>query len=302
VVGLHRPVLGSDGRALDQRQQVALHALARDVRADRLLATCHLVDLVDEDDAVLLGVGERLDLELVLVDELAGLLVGEELQGLAHLHLAGAGAVAAEVLEHRLQLLLHLFHSRRRHDLDAGRQATQLDLDLAIVELLLPQHLAELLAGLPVRRLRRRIGGEAQHARPRQQRIEHALLGGIERPLAHFRHLALARHFHGDVRQLLDDRVDVTADVADLGELGGLDLDERRVGELRQAARDLGLADPGRADHEDVLRGDLLAQRLAHLHAPPAVAQRNRHGALGCLLPDDVLVELLDDLSRSECG
>ena len=32
VVGLHRAMLGGDGGALDQRQQVALHALARDVR------------------------------------------------------------------------------------------------------------------------------------------------------------------------------------------------------------------------------------------------------------------------------
>ena len=59
VVGLDHAVLGVDGRALDQRQQVALHALARDVGALRLGARRDLVDLVDEDDAVLLGVGER---------------------------------------------------------------------------------------------------------------------------------------------------------------------------------------------------------------------------------------------------
>jgi hypothetical protein len=29
MVGLHRPVFGRDGRAFDQRQQVALHAFAR---------------------------------------------------------------------------------------------------------------------------------------------------------------------------------------------------------------------------------------------------------------------------------
>ena len=52
VVGLDRPVLGVDGRPLDDRQQVALHALARDVRAARrALVAGDLVDLVDEDDA-----------------------------------------------------------------------------------------------------------------------------------------------------------------------------------------------------------------------------------------------------------
>ena len=79
VVGLHHAVLGVDRRSLDQRQQVALHALARDVGALRLRARGDLVDLVDEDDAVLLGVGERLDFQLVLVDELGGFLVGEQL-------------------------------------------------------------------------------------------------------------------------------------------------------------------------------------------------------------------------------
>ena len=132
--------------------------------------------------------------------------------------------------------------------------------------------------------------------------VEHPLLGGIERALAHLGHLLLARHLHRDVRQLLHDRVDVAADVADLGELGGLDLDERRIGELGQTPRDLGLADPGRADHEDVLGRDLLAQRLTHLHAAPAVAQRDRHRALGGVLADDVLVQLLDDLAGCECG
>ena len=89
-------------------------------------------------------------------------------------------------------------------------------------------------------------------------------------------------------------------DVADFGELGGFDLHERRVRELRQAARDLGLADAGRPDHQDVLRRDFLAQRLVHLHAPPAVAQRDGHGALGGVLADDVLVQLLDDLAGRE--
>ena len=37
---------------------------------------------------------------------------------------------------------------------------------------------------------------------------------------------------------------------------------------------------------------------FADLHAAPAVAQRDRHGALGGGLADDVLVQLLDDLAR----
>ena len=36
---------------------------------------------------------------------------------------------------------------------------------------------------------------------------------------------------------------------------------------------------------------------LVDLHAAPAIAQRDRDGALGRALPDDVLVEFLDDFS-----
>jgi hypothetical protein len=55
MVGLHRPVFGRDRGALDQRQQVALHPLARHVGAGRPLAGRDLVDLVQEDDALVLG-------------------------------------------------------------------------------------------------------------------------------------------------------------------------------------------------------------------------------------------------------
>jgi hypothetical protein len=70
-------VLGADHRALDQRQQVALHALAADVGAVAFGALGDLVDLVDEDDAVLLAGLDRLLADLVLVDQLAGLLLDQ---------------------------------------------------------------------------------------------------------------------------------------------------------------------------------------------------------------------------------
>jgi hypothetical protein len=60
--------------------------------------------------------------------------------------------------------------------------------------------------------------------------------------------------------QIAHHRVDVASDVADLGELAGLDLDERRSDELGQPPGDLGLADAGRADEDDVLGCDLVAE------------------------------------------
>ena len=173
-----------------------------------------------------------------------------------------------------------------------GAQQRDLDFDLLVVELAFAQHLAEFLPRAGVGRLH---VVEVDFARRRQQHVEQPLLGGVGGAVAHLARFGFARLLDRGLDQVANDRVDVAADVAHFGELGRLDLDERRVGEPRQPARDFRLAHAGRADHQDVLRRDLLAQRLRHLLAPPAIAQRDRDGALGGVLPDDVLVELGDD-------
>src|SRR6202035_3929767 len=60
------------------------------------------------------------------------------------------------------------------------------------------------------------------------------------------------------------------------------------------------LAAPRRPDHQDVLGQYLLAQLGRQLLAAPAIAQRDRDGALGVVLADDVAIKLGDDLARAE--
>ncbi len=229
----------------------------------------------------------------------AGFLVGERLQRLGNAHPLHLAPRAAHLLEHALDLARELFHAGRRHHLHLRREQRDLDLDLALVERAFAQHLAEFLA-------RRGIGRlhvlDVDLARRRKEHVEQPLLGDVGRAVADLARFGLARLLDRGFGQVADDRVDVAADVADFGEFGRLDLDERRVGEPREPARDLGLAHAGRADHQDVLRRDLLAQRLRHLLAAPAVAQRDRHRALRRVLPDDVLVELGDDFGRESAA
>jgi hypothetical protein len=157
-------------------------------RAGDALAAGDLVDLVDEDDARLLDPADRLARHLIHVEELARFLLAEVLERFAHRRVLGLGLTGEEIGEGVLELKRHFFHALRRHDLDErGRRLADLDVDLALVELALAQHAAELVAGAG--RLGRDWRGGVAHrldapldAGRRQQEVEHALLGALARP------------------------------------------------------------------------------------------------------------------------
>jgi hypothetical protein len=90
VVGLDVAELGLHRGAFDDRQQVALHALARDIRAARV-AGHHLVDFIDEHDAQVFGKFDRLGVDLLLVDQGVALLFEQNAAGLGHGHFATDG-------------------------------------------------------------------------------------------------------------------------------------------------------------------------------------------------------------------
>ena len=160
----------------------------------------------------------------------------------------------------------HIRQFEHRH---AGRGLRQFDLDLLFGEFAVAQVLAERVArGL------RRTGAD--------ERIEQPLFRGELG--ARLQQLALcpaSTMRDRDLDEIADDLLDVAADIADLGEFRRLDLEERRIGELGEAARNLGLAAAGRPDHQNVLRHHLVAHRAFEMQTPPAIAQRDGDGALG---------------------
>jgi hypothetical protein len=94
------------------------------------------------------------------------------------------------------------------------------------------------------------------------------------------------------LQQLLDDVLDVLADVAGLGERGGVGDGERHVEHPRQRLGQQRLARAGRADQQDVGLGQLdLVVLLPALDALVVVVDRDREGLLRALLADHVLVE-----------
>ncbi len=236
--------------------------------------------------------------QIFFVDAARGLFLDQQAEGFLHGQLARLGLALGQAGEHAAQLLGHFLHAGGRHDFHVRRRLGDLDVDLRVVQLAFAQALAEDLAGVVFLALGLAVGV----ARRRQQRVQDAVLGGIFSLGAHAAHFGLARLLDGDLDQVAHDGVHVAAHITDLGELGGLDLDEGRVGQAGQAAGDLGLAHAGGADHQDVLGDDFVAQGLGHLLAAPAVAQRHGHRPLGLVLADDVLVQFRDDFLGSHGG
>jgi hypothetical protein len=117
--------------------------------------------------------------------------------------------------------------------------------------------------------------------------------------------LALLDVAAGGLQQLEDDVLDVLADVAGLGERGGVDDRERHREQLGQRLREQRLARAGGADEQDVRLVELdvvaAARLLLDLDALVVVVDRDGELLLGALLADDVLVEeLLDFRGRGE--
>ena len=101
----------------------------------------------------------------------------------------------------------------------------------------------------------------------------------------------------GGVQELQEQVLDVLADVAGLGERGGVADGERHVEDLGERAGQERLAAAGRADQEDVALVDLDVAAAVVAEAEPLVVVVDGDGEdlLGPLLADDVLVELLLD-------
>ena len=135
------------------------------------------------------------------------------------------------------------------------------------------------------------------------QRAVCAVSGGVDSTVAAvLAHQAIGSQLTGVfVADVTGRRPDEARDVVALHEFGHIELHQGILAAEHESCQSLGqfrLAHTRRADHDDVLRGDLVAQVRPDILTPPAVAQRDRHGPLGLRLADDVPIELGDDLFR----
>ncbi len=302
MIGFDHAVTGGYRAAFHQRQQVALHAFTRHIGAGVFAAPGDLVQFVDKDDAVLLGCLQGLLLDLVVVDQLRRFLFDQQRHGVLDTHLAFLRLAAAQVLEHALQLVGHFFHARGGHDLDPDLRGG-IEFDLPVIQFSGQQFAQHFLTCRRLAVAGQLMGGIGFVGKTAtrgfwQQDIQYAVTRCIFGTRTDPGNRLLTQHVYSKIDQVADDGFDVLADVTHLGELGGLDLDKGRVGQLGQAPGDLGLADAGGADHQDVLGCDFIAQIFTDLHPAPAVTHGDGNGALGVRLADDMLVQFLDDFTR----
>ena len=313
VVGFHHAVLGVDHAALDHGEQVALHALAGHVRPlAAALPAADFVDLINKDDAGLLHALLGRFRDLVHVHQAVGLLLQDHVVGFTYPHGLGLLALGKGLGKEVLELAAHFFHARHGHDLHLGRGHGHLHGDHAVVELAFAPELAQLVAGGQpwlAGRLGRGFNGgrHGDGAVGRalgfgQEQIEQAFLGGFFGFDPHPLQLFLAHEVDADLHEVAHHGFHVASDIADLGELGGLDLEKGRAGQAGQPPSDLGLAHARGADHDDVFGRDLVAQDRLDLLATPAVAHGDGHHALGVALADDVFVEFRNDFTRRQAG
>ncbi|EPY33221.1 ATP-dependent HslUV protease ATP-binding protein subunit HslU [Strigomonas culicis] len=281
LVRLHLYVrLGRHGRALHERQQVLLDALRGRLVPLVPAGRGHdLVDLVDDDDAVLLTRAQRLGRDVLGVHHLVQLFLQHRGEGVLDLH----------HLLHRPRALVAHHGLHVQCDEDALAAGGRLGLLLLLLQL---HHHLDV-----IERAGAQVVAEAAVALA-GERLQDAILRLHLRLLFVLPADVLLRLRERRLVEVLDDAVHVAAVEAHLRELGRLHLHEGRVHQLREPPRNLCLAHAGGAYHEDVLRRDLLADVLRDLVAPPAVPQRHRDRLLRIALPYNVAVQLLHQLAR----
>src|SRR6266404_4243160 len=105
MIGAHHAIARIDRRALDDRQNVALHTLARDVRAVAGFAAGNLIDLVEKDYAGRFDALQRCARHRVHVDEPLFLFLHQIIHRFVDAHLAPLAAPLKKIAEHVFMLM-----------------------------------------------------------------------------------------------------------------------------------------------------------------------------------------------------
>ena len=236
VIRLHHAVLRVDGRPFDDRQQVALYAFAGDVRTTRACWRPAILSISSRKTMPLCStrsIASRARFCWSTSFSASSAMRISRASPIAHL--PTLRLAAEESRHHLLDVDAHLLDALRREDLE-GRERTAPSTSTSISRSSSRPRPASGRAcrGSPPSGLRvagsatnRRAGGGGGSGRRMSRTRSRAFRSAVSR--FSFR-LLVAHQLHADLGEIANHRLHVPADVADLGELGGLDLDERASG------------------------------------------------------------------------
>src|SRR6267378_2438146 len=290
--------------AFDDRQYVALHAFAGNVRTVAGFAAGNFIDLVDKNDAHLFGALDRGPGDLVHVEQLVFFFLNEVLESVGDAHLAFLFLLAEHAGKHVFDVDVHLLNAlvgddfKRRHSAFADLKIHHPLIELSFAKLR-TQLFASALRLLALLGEFRFAGALCRRRRRRQEEIKNAFLGGLLGTVGNLVELFLAYHIDRSLHQVAHHRFHIAADVADFGIFGSLHLNKGTAGETGQAPCNFRFADAGRTDHQNIFRQNILCDFGRKLLAAHAVAERYRNGALGGVLAHNIFVQLRDNLPRS---
>src|SRR5690606_32672595 len=113
-------VTGIDRSALDDRQQIALHALARNIRAAPAAgcAAGDLIEFIEENDPGIFRPLDGLSRNVFHIDEVFLFIADEQYFGVDDLHLPTDGFCRKHISEHIAEIDAHLFHSLTADKID----------------------------------------------------------------------------------------------------------------------------------------------------------------------------------------
>ena len=118
MVGAHHAITRIHGRAFNDRQNVPLHALTRDIRSVAAFASSNFIDLVKENDARIFHAVNGHAGNLVHINETLLFFLDQVLERFVDLHLSLFGALTEDVGQHVLDVDIHLFDTLIRDDLE----------------------------------------------------------------------------------------------------------------------------------------------------------------------------------------
>src|SRR4029450_11436856 len=113
---------------------------------------------------------------------------------------------------------------------------------------------------------------------------------------------SVANQPNSDLEQVANDLLYIASDIANFSKFRGLDFEKRGAGQPRKPAGNFCLANPGRANHQNIFWNNPPPQLAVELQPPPAVAQCNRDCALCIALADDITIKFRNDFAGREVG